>query len=126
MFESLFDIDPGASEAELRAVIERCEHLKSAAAAAQARATALWAAQRDAAEKTAGVPAAKRGQGLASEVALARRDAPACGARRLGFARALVSEMPHTLAALQAGALSGMAGHPDRARVGLSECRAPR
>ena len=31
------------------------------------------------AEKTAGVPAAKRGQGLASEVALARHDAPACG-----------------------------------------------
>ena len=106
VFESLFDVDPGASEAELRAVIERCEHLKSAAAAAQARATALWAAQRAAAEKTAGVPAAKRGQGLASEVALARRDAPACGARHLGFARALVSEMPHTLAALQAGALS--------------------
>ncbi|QFS91657.1 hypothetical protein FIV07_12915 [Mycobacterium sp. THAF192] len=106
MFESVFDIDPGASEAELRAVIERCEHLKSAAAAAQARATALWAAQRAAAEKAAGVPAAKRGRGLASEVALARRDAPACGARHLGFARALVCEMPHTLAALQAGALS--------------------
>ena len=106
VFESLFDVDPGASEAELRAVIERCEHLKSAAAAAQARATALWAAQRAAAEKTAGIPAAKRGQGLASEVALARHDAPACGARHLGFARALVSEMPHTLAALQAGVLS--------------------
>ena len=73
VFESVFDVDAGASEAELRAVVERCEHLKSAAAAAQARATALWAAQREAAEKAAGIPAAKRGQGLASEGALARR-----------------------------------------------------
>ncbi|WP_207086085.1 DUF222 domain-containing protein [Mycobacterium sp. PO2] len=106
MFESVFDVDAVASEAELRAVVERCEHLKSAAAAAQARATALWAAKREAAEKAAGIPAVRRGQGLAGEVALARRDAPVCGARHLGFARALAHEMPHTLAALQAGALS--------------------
>ena len=37
VFESVFDVDAGASEAELRAVVERCEQLKSAAAAAQAR-----------------------------------------------------------------------------------------
>ncbi|MCV7055897.1 HNH endonuclease, partial [Mycolicibacterium gilvum] len=61
MFESLFDIDEGASQAELRAVVERCERLKSAAAAAQARATALWAAKRAAAEEAAGVPARRRG-----------------------------------------------------------------
>jgi Domain of unknown function (DUF222) len=52
------------------------------------------------------VPAAKRGRGLASEVALARRDSPNLGGRHLGFARALVHEMPHTLSALEAGALS--------------------
>ena len=51
MFESLFDIDAGASEAQLRELIERCEELKSKAAAAQARATALWAAKRAAAAK---------------------------------------------------------------------------
>ena len=106
MFESVFDIDPAASEAELRAVVERCEHLKSVAAAAQARATALWAGKREAAEKAAGIPASRRGQGLASEVALARRDSPGCGGRHLGLARALVEEMPHTLAALESGALS--------------------
>ncbi|MCW1957086.1 MAG: HNH endonuclease, partial [Mycobacterium sp.] len=39
-------------------------------------------------------------------VALARRDSPARGGRHLGFAKALVNEMPHTLAALEAGALS--------------------
>ncbi len=43
---------------------------------------------------------------MASEVALARRDSPARGGRHLGFAKALVYEMPHTLAALECGALS--------------------
>ena len=41
-----------------------------------------------------------------AEVALARRDSPNRGGRHLGFARALVHEMPRTLAALAAGALS--------------------
>jgi hypothetical protein len=106
VFESLFDIDAGASEDELRAQVETFEQLKSAAAAAQARATALWAAKRRAAEAAAGVPAGRRGRGLASEVALARHDAPVCGGTHLGMAHALVHEMPHTLAALEGGALS--------------------
>ncbi len=72
----MFDIDESASQAELRGRVEELDRLKSAASAAQARATALWAAKRRAAEEAAGVPAAKRGKGLASEVALARRDAP--------------------------------------------------
>lgn len=62
--------------------------------------------KRRAAEAAAGVPANKRGRGLASEVALARHDCPNKGGRHLGFARALVHEMPHTLAALECGALS--------------------
>ncbi len=102
----MFDIDADASEAELRDVVERCERLKATAAAAQARATALWASRRRAAEAAAGVPARKRGRGLASEVALARRDAPVNGNQHLGFANALVHEMPHTLAALEAGVLT--------------------
>ncbi|WP_137147577.1 DUF222 domain-containing protein [Mycolicibacterium sp. CR10] len=106
MFECVFDIDPEAGEAALRAQVEQFERLKSAAAAAQARATALWAAKRIAAEQVSGVPAAKRGKGLASEVALARHDAPVKGNQHLGFATALVQEMPHTLAALAAGVLS--------------------
>ncbi|MCH9710211.1 MAG: HNH endonuclease [Actinomycetia bacterium] len=106
MFESMFDIDSGASEAALRARVREFEELKSAAAAAQARATALWAEKRRAAEAAAGVPVARRGRGLTAEVALARRDAPARGGRHVGLARALVHEMPHTLAALEAGMLS--------------------
>ncbi|MGB3351407.1 MAG: DUF222 domain-containing protein, partial [Mycobacterium sp.] len=106
MFENLFDVDPGAGEAQLRAQVEHFEQVKSAAAAAQARATALWAEKRRAAEQAAGVPKTKRGKGLASEVALARHEAPVKGNQHLGFANALVHEMPHTLAALEAGVLS--------------------
>ncbi|MDT5146379.1 MAG: hypothetical protein QOC58_1024, partial [Mycobacterium sp.] len=52
------------------------------------------------------MPAARRARGLANEIALARRDSPARCSRHLGFAKALVYEMPHTLAALGAGRLS--------------------
>ncbi|MCV7356142.1 13E12 repeat family protein [Mycolicibacterium fluoranthenivorans] len=110
MFESLFDIDiqvdTEADEATLRDVVERLEHLKAAAAAAQARATEAWATKRHAAEAAAGVPKKKRGRGLAHEVALARRAAPKRGGQHLGLATALVREMPHTLAALERGMLT--------------------
>ncbi|MBB2990439.1 hypothetical protein FHR72_001907 [Mycolicibacterium iranicum] len=106
MFENVFDIDPGASQAELRAAVETLERLKARAAAAQARATALWARKRAESDVRAGVPVRQRGKGLASEVALARRDAPVRGGTHLGVAKALVHEMPCTLAALEAGAIS--------------------
>ncbi|WP_193043737.1 13E12 repeat family protein [Mycolicibacterium baixiangningiae] len=102
ILEHMFDYD----EAALIERIATLEREKSAAAAAQARATARLDELRRAAEAAAGVPARKRGRGLASEVALARRDCPNKGGRHLGFARALVHEMPHTLAALECGVLS--------------------
>jgi Domain of unknown function (DUF222) len=80
--------------------------VKSAASAGQARAAAALDEKRRADEAAAGVPKAKQGRGVASEVALARRDSPARGGRHLGLAKALVHEMPHTLAALESGALS--------------------
>jgi hypothetical protein len=106
MFESLVEVDPAAGESALIERIAELERLKSAAAAGQVRATAALDAARRAGEAAAGVPAAQRGRGVASEVALARRDSPARGGRHLGFAKALVHEMPHTLAALECGALS--------------------
>ena len=102
----MLQIDPDAEEATLIAQIGEWETMKAAAAAAQAQATAQLVAKRRAAEAARGIPAAKRGRGLASEIALARRDSPACGGRHLGFATALVHEMPHTLAALESGVLS--------------------
>jgi hypothetical protein len=106
MFESMASVDPAADESALIERIAELERVKSAAAAGQARAAAALDAKRRAAEAEAGVPAARRGRGLANEVALARRDSPARGGRHLGFAKALVHEMPHTLGALEAGALS--------------------
>lgn len=106
MFECLPEIDPSADESTLIDQIAELETVKSAAAARQARATAALDASRRASEAAAGVPAARRGRGVAGEVALARHDSPARGGRHLGFAKALVYEMPHTLAALERGALS--------------------
>ncbi|OBI19737.1 HNH endonuclease signature motif containing protein [Mycobacterium sp. E2497] len=107
MFEELANVDPAAGELALIERIAELEMVKCAAAAGQARAAAALDATRWATEAAEGVPAARRGRGVASEVALARRDSPARGGRHLGFAKALVYEMPHTLAALECGALSG-------------------
>lgn len=106
MFESFVEVDPDADEGMLIERIASLERLKAAAAAGQARATAAFAAARRAREEAAGIPAARRGRGIASEIALARRDSPTRGSRHLGFAKALVHEMPHTLAALESGVLS--------------------
>jgi hypothetical protein len=82
------------------------EDLKSAAAAAQCRlAEALDRVVRER-EASAGLPADRRGRGVAAQVALARRDSPVSGGRHLGTATALVREMPLTLAALQDSRLS--------------------
>lgn len=105
MFD-LTRIGPRAGQAALIERIAELERIKSAAAAGQARAAAALDAARRAAEAAGGMPADRRGRGVANEVALARRDSPARGARHLGLAKALVHEMPHTLAALECGALS--------------------
>ncbi|CAN1509315.1 HNH nuclease [Mycobacteriaceae bacterium] len=110
MFETLVT-DPSETtdswdESALVEGIATLEKFKAAAAARQARLAVALDTARRAAEAAAGLPAARRGRGVAAEVALARRDSPARGGRHLGFARALVNEMPHTLAALETGALS--------------------
>jgi hypothetical protein len=104
--ERLVEVDPLADEAALVARIAHLEHVKSAAAAGQARAATALDAARRTREAAAGIPAAKRGRGLAAEVGLARRDSPHRGGTHLGLAKALVHEMPHTLRALERGVLS--------------------
>lgn len=106
MFDELVAWDPGGGESDLIEGIAVMERLKSAAAARQARLAVALDASRRAAEAAAGVRSERRGRGVAAEVALARRDSPARGSRHLGFAKALVCEMPYTLAALEAGVLS--------------------
>ncbi|TDF96516.1 DUF222 domain-containing protein, partial [Arthrobacter terricola] len=91
---------------ELIAQLRLLEDLKSAIAGAQARITVAFDTARRRAHANQGVPAAEQGKGVAAQVALARRESPAKGARLLGLARALVVEMPRTLAALETGQLN--------------------
>lgn len=106
MFEQSATDEPQAREAALRDRIAELERQKSAAAAAQARSAAEWDAIRRQLEARSGIPAKRRGRGLSSEIALARRDSTSKGDQHLGLAKALVNEMPCTLAALEAGVLS--------------------
>lgn len=96
------------ADAEAEAVdrLRALEELKAACAAAQARETVRFHQLRCEAEAAAGVPARERGRGVASEVALARSGSPQSGSRDVGLARALVEEMPHTMAALTRGGIS--------------------
>jgi hypothetical protein len=86
----------------LRAV----EELKAAGAAAQAQVTVAFDASQRAAQAAAGVPARRRGRGITEQVALARRCSPDQASTKVGLAKALLTEMPHTFAALRAGLVS--------------------
>jgi hypothetical protein len=82
------------------------EDLKSALAARQARLAVAFDVSQRREQADAGVPAAKLGARVGAQIALARRESPAKGGRLLGLAKALVTEMPHTLAALETGILN--------------------
>ncbi|MET3919889.1 DUF222 domain-containing protein [Arthrobacter sp. UYEF20] len=86
--------------------LRQLEDLKSAAAALQARVAVAFDAAQRRVQRAAGMPAAELGAGVAAQIALARRESPARGGRLLGLANALVTEMPHTLAALDTGQLN--------------------
>jgi hypothetical protein len=106
LLERLGGEECSTSDAERIDLITALEALKGAAAAAQARLTVAFDASQRSEQADQGVPAKKQGLGVASQVALARRDSPNRGARHLGLARALVTEMPHTLRALSQGRIS--------------------
>jgi hypothetical protein len=65
--------------------------------------TAAFDASQRAAEAAAGVPAERRGRGVAAQVAWARRESPHRGRQHVGLALVLRDELPGTLAALRAG-----------------------
>ena len=99
--------DPSASPEELVAAITAAEKLKNEASALQARLAArLDDAVRRRHREELRVPAVVEGRGVASEVAIARRESPFRGQRHLGLAKSLVAEMPCTLAAMEAGEMT--------------------
>ncbi len=95
--------EAAVDDAERVDLLRALEELACAAAGAQVVVTADFAASQKEAQAQAGVPAARCGRGLASQVALARRESPHRGQRHLGLAMVLPTEMPHTLQALRAG-----------------------
>ena len=104
--DGLARVDRAACDVERIEQIAALERLKSAAAAAQAVLTADFAASQRTAQVVSGVPAARFGQGVAAQVALARRESPYRGSQHAGLAQALVTELPTTLAALRSGDIS--------------------
>ncbi|WP_292645996.1 hypothetical protein [Nocardioides sp.] len=105
----------GASEAELVDWISRLEEIKCVAEAVQAEAAVRLDEATRARQAAAGLPARKLGEGVASQIALARRVSPAKGAKLLGLAKILVTEMPHTFA-LEGRVVLAVAGHHPRPR----------
>ena len=83
--------------------IREMEDEKSALSARQARLSVAFDLVQRRKQAAAGMPADQLGAGVAAQIALARRESPAKGGRLLGLAKALVTEMPRTLAALEAG-----------------------
>ena len=98
--------DSAATDPARIDAIRALEELKAAAAAAQARITATFATSQRQSQADAGLPARRRGEGVASQVALARRVSPTRGAQAVGLAVVLTGEMPHTLAGMTSGRLS--------------------
>ena len=81
------------------------ESIKNAAAAAQAQVALDLDVSQWEAQALAGVPAARRGLGIAGQVGAARRESPVRGSQHLGLAK-ILQELPHTRAAFVAGAVS--------------------
>ncbi|MBA2695960.1 MAG: DUF222 domain-containing protein, partial [Actinobacteria bacterium] len=99
----------GVDDAGRVDLIGRLEAVKGAAEATQARVSCALAESIERGRVAAGVAAGKRSVGVGAQVALARRESPWRGSRHLGMAKALVGEMPATLAALQTGQISAWA-----------------
>ncbi|MCX6499969.1 MAG: DUF222 domain-containing protein, partial [Arthrobacter sp.] len=95
-----------ASPADLITETRELEDLKSALAARQARDAVAFDLLQRREQADAGIPAEQLGTGIGAQLALARRESPARGGRVLGLAKALVTEMPRTFAALETGQLN--------------------
>jgi hypothetical protein len=95
--------DPGLSDAERINTIRLLEDLKAHAAAIQAQLAVDLDDSVRAQHRDLRLPAREQGRGVAAQIALARRESPARGTRLLGLARALTTELPHTLAAMTTG-----------------------
>ncbi|MFH5229037.1 DUF222 domain-containing protein [Antrihabitans spumae] len=106
LWAEMANVDRTLSDAEQADVILVLEKVKSGCAALQAQVTNDFARQRRAERAAHGLSKAQQEMGIPSEIGLARQCSPHKGSQHLGFARALVEEMPHTLRQLETGDLT--------------------
>ncbi|MFD1846793.1 HNH endonuclease [Arthrobacter flavus] len=106
LLAALTALQPATSSAGMIDQLRGLEDLKSAIAGVQAQITVAFDRSERQHQAQAGVPTAEQGKSVGAQIALARRESPSRGSRLLGLARALVTEMPHTLAALHTGQLN--------------------
>ncbi len=99
-------LDTAVPDAERVDQLGLLESIKHACAGAQATVAVAFDASQREAQAVAGVPARKRGMGVAAQVALARREPASRGSRHLGLAKALDAELPHTGEHLRHGRVS--------------------
>src|SRR4051794_11866248 len=102
---------PATTDAERIERIRHFEELKAALTAAQAREITEFAASQTAALlaeesglRSQAMRAQRAEQSIAHQLGLARRCSAFQARRHLGWAKILTTELPHTFAALQAGA----------------------
>ncbi len=103
---ALAEVERELPDAERIDLIRSLEELKAGAEAAQARLTADFDSSQRAEQAAKGLPARRQGEGIAGQIAFARRESPVRGGIHLGLAKVLVHEMPGTLAAMTRGRLS--------------------
>lgn len=94
------------SDAQRRELITELELLKNACSGSQARVTVAFADSQVGELVASGTEEALARKSVGSQVALARREPPSRGDRHVGLSRALVEEMPLTLASVTAGETS--------------------
>ena len=104
--ERLQHTDRHLSDAERVDQLTLLESLTGAAAAAQAVLSVdLHTSVREH-HADLGMPPERQGAGVAAQIGLARRESPNRASNLLGFAHAVVEEMPHTFARFREGLVS--------------------
>ncbi|MCD4533318.1 HNH endonuclease [Nocardioides sp. cx-169] len=103
---ALADCPRDLSDAQRIDLIRKIEELHCIGSAAQATTAVDLDESQRAAQVAAGARAERVGEGVAEQLALARRESPHKGSRLLGLAKVLAGEMPHTLALMRQGRLN--------------------
>ncbi|CCH78290.1 exported hypothetical protein [Nostocoides japonicum T1-X7] len=96
-------VTSGVAAAQARVTVAFADSQLAAAATAGGGQGATASATEDARSALSRARRARVARSIGSQVALARRQSPVKGDRLVGLARALVGELPSTLAALTAG-----------------------